>query len=180
MSYLIYQILKLKEFLMAAGLTGLVMMTVFLLWAVRPKKGVIHYKGQGFFFQQGMGDILYLNSAALQLIFAVSSLVGRVSIDRVHIVLLAAICLMKAAAKPRIVWIAADTGYSVLLVILLLVNNMLAGFIWQTRADMWARMMYYLLCIFILEFAVYYFFKQLQNLLKKKLSQTQRESNIRG
>lgn len=171
MNYLIYQILKLKEFLIASGITGLVLMVVFLLWAVRPKRGLMWYGGQAFFFRQGVRDILYLSGAGLQLIFAVSSLLGKVSIDRIHIVLLAAIGFLKLLVHPQIIWTIADIGYSMLLLVLLLVNNMLAGFIWQTRADMWARTMYYLLCIFIMEFAVYYFFKQLQNLLRKDSKQ---------
>ena len=180
MNYLIYQILKLREFLLASGLAGMIMMILFLLWAVRPKKGIVQYGGQGLFFGQRMRDILYINGAALQLIFALSSLVGKVSIDRIHMVLLAAVCLLKLLAKPQILWMIADAGYSMLLLALLLVGNMLDGFIWQTRADMWARMMYYLLCIFIAEFSVYYFFKQLQNLLNKQQRQRQKESDIRG
>lgn len=180
MSYLIYQILKLKEFLLASGLAGMVMMILFLLWAVRPKRGIAQYGGQGFFFGQGLRDILYVNGAVLQLIFVLSSLLGKVSVDRVHIVLLAALCLLKLLAKPQIIWMIADAGYSVLLLLLLLVSSMLDGFIWQSSADIWARMMYYLLCIFIAELSIYYFFKQLQNLLTKQSGKKRKESDIRG
>lgn len=179
MSYLIYQILKLKEFLITVCLAGLVMMIVFLLWAVRPKRGIVQYGWQAFFFRQGGRDILYLNGVVMQLIFAVTSVIGKVSIDRIHIVLLAAICLLKFVSKPQVFWAAADICYSGLLFLLLLVNNMLAGFIWQTRTDQWARTMYLLLCIFIVELAVYYFFKQLQHLLEKKERQKRRKSYVR-
>lgn len=179
MSYLIYQILKLREFLIAGCLSGLVMMIVFLLWAVRPKRGIAQYGWQAFFFQRDVRDILYLNGAVMQLIFAVTSVAGKVSIDRIHIVLLVVVCLFKFLMKPQILWTAVDMGYSGLLLLLLLVNNMLAGFIWQTRTDRWARTMYFLLCIFIVELAVYYFFKQLQHLLEKTEKRERRKQNVR-
>lgn len=179
MNYLIYQILKIKEFLMAGCLVSLVMMIVFLLWAVRPKRGISQYGWQAFFFRQGFKNMLYLNGCILQLLFAVTSVVWGVSMNQIHMVLLAAISVLKLLARPNLFWAAADAGYGGLLFVLLLVSNMLSGFIWQSRTDVWARVMYYLLSVFIIELAVYYFFKQLQHLLEERWNRIRRKSDVR-
>ena len=43
MGMLTYQILKLKEFILTAGVMGLFLMLAFLVMAVRPKRGMAHY-----------------------------------------------------------------------------------------------------------------------------------------
>lgn len=168
MSYLIYQILKLKEFLMASGAAGIVMMTGFLLLAARPKKGMKQYGWQAMFFALNVRDIWYLAVISLQLLFAWSSVAGQVSIERIHIMVLAALCLMKILLRPGVVRAVTDMGCTGLLAAMLLVDNLLAGFIKQAGRDWWIRAMHVLLCVFIAEFALYYFFRGVQQLLRAK------------
>lgn len=168
MSYLIYQILKLKEFLMAAGVAGIVMMTGFLLLAARPKKGMKQYGWQAMFFSLNVRDIWYLAVIVMQLLFAWSSVAWQVTIERIHITVLAALCLMKILLCPGLVSAVTDMGSAVLLAAMLLVDNLLTGFMKQAGRDWWIGAMHILLCVFIAEFALYYFFRGVQQLLRAK------------
>lgn len=168
MSYLIYQTAKLKEFIVASGIAGVIIMTGFLLMAVRPKRGMRQYGWQALFFSMGIRDIGYMAVITLQFLFAFSSVAGQVSIDRIHVVLAAALCILRILLKPGMVGIFTDMGSTALILIMLLADNLLAGFLKQTVRDWGIRGMHMLLCIFIVEFAMYYFFRGLWQLLKAK------------
>lgn len=164
MSYLVYQILKMKDFLIWAGLAGLVLMIVFLLWAVRPKRGPSHYGAQAFFFRRRAWDIVYLNGTILQLLFVLSSVFGQVTIERVHLYLAASFCIIKLMGKPAWVPVLWDVGYTIFMPAVLLVCNLFAGFMGQTGTDFWILSMYGLLNLFSIELSVYYFLKCIQHM----------------
>ena len=168
MSYLIYQIVKLEAFLIAAGLAGIVMVTGFLLLAVRPKRGIKQYGWQALFFSMGLRDIWYMAVLVLQLLFAWSSVAAQVSIDRIHVVLLAVLCVLKILLRPGLASAFTDVGSNVLMIVMLLADNLLAGFMKQAVRDWGIRGMHILLCVFIVEFALYCFFRGLWQLLKAK------------
>lgn len=168
MSYLVYQILKLDAFLIGAGLTGAAMMVVFLLWAVRPKRGPAQYRKQAFFYGLTAADVAYLSAAALQAVFAASAVLGQVQIERIHLYTVAALWLVRTGAKPVPVPALVDAAYSVLMTVVLLVCNLLAGFMGQTGGDLWIWSMYGLLNLFVIELALYYFLYSLRPLLRER------------
>lgn len=168
MSYLIYQTAKLKEFMAASGMAGIIIMTGFLLMAVRPKRGMKQYGWQALFFSMSIRDIWYMAVIILQFLFAFSSVAAQVSIDRIHVVLAVVLCILRIILKPGIAGILTDMGSAALILIMLLADNLLAGFLKQSVRDWGIRGMHMLLCIFIVEFALYYFFRGLWQLLKAK------------
>lgn len=165
MGMLTYQILKLKEFILTAGVMGLFLMLAFLVMAVRPKRGMAHYGFQAFFLNRSRKETLYLSASFLQLAFAVSCLVCRTELATAHLAAAGALCLIKAAALPSAVSILSDILYSVFLVLALLASGLLDGFLRQTSGDPWLLAVYWLLQIFILEYAVYECAHSLQVLL---------------
>jgi len=166
MSYLIYQVLKLKEFLLAAGVSGILMMAAFLFAAARPKQGMKEYGWQALFFSVKGKDMVYLAVLMLQVLFAVSAVLGQVTVERIHLLVLAALCLLRILLLPGAVSAVADAGSAVLTAAMLMADNLLAGFLRQAGRDWWITVMHVFLCIFIVEFALYSFFRGLQRLLQ--------------
>lgn len=155
MSMLTYQILKLKEFILTAGIMGVFLMLAFLVMAVRPKRGMAHYGVQAFFLNRSNKEILYLSASFLQLAFAVSCLICRNELSTAHLMAAGLLCVLKAAAVPSVVSVLSDILYSVFLVLALLASNLLHGFLQQSAGDAWLLVIYWLIQIFILEYAVY-------------------------
>ncbi|MCD8078468.1 MAG: hypothetical protein LUE63_08890 [Lachnospiraceae bacterium] len=168
MSYLIYQILKLRAFLLGTGVAGLLLMIVFLIWAVRPKRGPMHYGLQSFFFHLTLRDTVYLSSTLLQLLFALSMVTSRATVERIHLYMIVGFCLVKFVTRPGIPSLALDAVYSVLLTVLLLVCNLFGGFLNQSEADLILVCMYGLLMLLTVEFSIWYFVRCLRVLTKER------------
>ncbi|MCD7807493.1 MAG: hypothetical protein LUH19_09190 [Lachnospiraceae bacterium] len=164
MSYFIYQILKLKDFLAWSGVVGLLFLIVSLVWAVRPKRGPLHYGPQAFFFRRSVRETLYLAGTILQLTFVVSSVAGQVTIERIHLYLAVALWLEVTVAKPGVKSSLANAAYLDFAVVVLLICNLFAGFLNTIAADIWLRLMYVLLNVFALELAFYNFFRCIQSM----------------
>ncbi len=166
MSYVIYQVLKLKEFLLLTGISGIAMMAVFLFAAARPKSGMKDYRWQALFFTLRGKDVWYLSVLVLQALFALSAVLGQVTVERIHLLVLAALCILRILLLPGVVSAAADAGSAALTAVMLMADNLLAGFLRQAGRDWWITVMHVLLCMFIVEFALYSFFRGLQRLLQ--------------
>ena len=167
MSFLTYQVLALKEFILTAGIMAAVLMVLFLAMAVRPKRGAAHYGIQALFFRQTWKESAYLAADVLQLAFAVSCLVCRTELQTVHILTAGALCLVKLAALPHALSFLSDLLYTAFLILTLLASSLLRGFMGQASFDPWLMAVYWMLQIFILEYAVYDFLHSFQMLLGK-------------
>lgn len=168
MSYLFYQILLVKEFIIGTGIAGIVMMVGFLLLAVRGKRGFKHYGLQALFFRRNGGEMLFLSCAVLQFVMVVSCVLCGVSLERIHLLILALLCLVRFLAVPELGILFGDMLHMVLLTVALLAGNLLSGYIRQSSQDVWFLTMYWLLNIFIVEYAVYYFMRSIQLLAGEK------------
>lgn len=168
MGFLSYQVLALKEFILTAGIMGAVLMVLFLTLAVRPKHGAADYGIQAMFFRQTQKESLYLAADALQLAFAVSCLVCRTELQTVHILAACGLCLVKLAALPHMISFLTDLLYTVFLILTLMASSLLRGFMAQASFDPWLMAVYWMLQIFILEYALYDFLHSFQVLLGRE------------
>lgn len=168
MSYLFYQVLLVKEFIIGAGAAGVCMTVGFLLLAARGKRGFKHYGVQALFFRRNTGEMLFLSCAVLQFVMVISCIVCRVPLERIHLLILAALCAVRFLAAPEAGIFWGDMLHMGLLVIALLAGNLLDGYIRQSSQDIWFLLMYWFLNIFIAEYAVYYFIRSIQLLAGEK------------
>ena len=168
MSFLIYQIVKLKSFIITASVLGILLMLTGLVLAVRPKRGLGDYGMQAFFLHRDYKECLYLSCTLLQLAFAVSCLVSGTELSTIHLLLIGALCIGKAAAFPSPISFVTDVLYSVFLVFVLLASNLLHGYLQQISGDAGLLVVYWLLKIFILEYALYDSLHSVQVMLGRK------------
>ena len=155
MSFLIYQILQLKEFMLTACILGAFTMLFFLVLAARPKRGPADYGIQAFFLHRTWRETVYMSCSILQGAFALSCLVCRTQLSTAHLLLAGSLCVVKAVMLPNAVSFLTDVLYTSFLIAALLAANLLAGFMQQVSSDIWLRAVYWLLQIFILEYALY-------------------------
>lgn len=162
MSWLFYQILLVKEFIIETGIAGCVLMTGFLLLAVRGKRGFRHYGIQAFFFHRNVGEMLFLSCAILQLMMVLSCVLCGVTLERIHLLILAVLCVIRFLSVPELGILTGDILHTGLLITAMLAGNMLNGYLRQSSHDIWFSLMYWFLNIFIIEYAVYYFMRSIQ------------------
>jgi len=168
MSYLFYQVLLVKEFMIGTGIAGIMMMIGALLLAVRGKRGFKHYGIQALFFRRNAGEMLFLSCAVLQFVMVISCIVCKVPLERIHLLILAVLCVIRFMTVPEAGVLFGDMLHMGLLVIALFAGNLLDGYIQQSSKDVWFMMMYWLLNIFIAEYAIYYFMRSVQLLAGEK------------
>lgn len=168
MSFLSYQVLALKEFILTAGIMGAVLTVLFLALAVRPKHGAAHYGIQAMFFRQTWKETLYLAADVLQLAFAASCLLCRTELQTAHILAAGTLCLIKLAVLPHLISFLTDALYTAFLILTLLASSLLRGFMGQASFDPWLMAVYWMLQVFILEYALYDFLHSFQVLLGRE------------
>ena len=173
MSFLSYQILQLKDFILCSLGLGFVLMLSFLVMAVRPKRGPAQYGIQAFFLNRSNKECIYLSCSFLQLSFAVSCLICRTELTSAHLMLAGALCVVKLCMLPSLLSFAADALYSVFLVFSLLAAGLLEGYLQQGAFDAGLLAVNLLLRIFILEYAVYDMLHSIQVMLGKETIFTQ-------
>ena len=165
-NYLLYPVLELKGFILFSMGT-LVFLTVCSLFIMgRKKDGIGDFGWQALLFGLNRRDIFRVALGISQVCFVFSSIVFKVPMGIVQIAALAVLCLVRGLLELSLAGFAGEILYGLMMGTALFVENLLRDYMEETGAELYIGLIWGLLCLFVLQYGIYYLMKGLERILR--------------
>lgn len=166
-NYLLYPVLELKGFILFS-LGVLVFLTILSLWIMgRRKYGMRDFGWQALFFCLNGRELWEVALGISQVSFVFSSICFKVPMGIVQIAALAVLCVGKGILDLSLTGAAREALYGLMMGAALMVENLLRDYMDETGAELYIGLIWGLLCLFALQYSIYYFMKCLERILRK-------------
>lgn len=112
----------------------------------------------GWFLNRSDREVLFWSASLLQFLFVLSGVVGGTVIELPHLFLLLILVLVKTVSVLRPLYLIRDGINSILICMALMVCNILAGYLKETRFNSYVVVVLVLLDLFLVLYQGYFLF----------------------
>ncbi|MCI8382580.1 MAG: hypothetical protein HFI07_12475 [Lachnospiraceae bacterium] len=166
-NYFLYPVLELQSFILLS--VGCLFLGTFLCFYFmgRKKKGIRDFTSQAVFFVLSGREQLWFTLHISQICFIAAVVFFRAPAQLIQIMVLGAFCLGRGILEFAPGSLIRELVYGVLMGTALGVCNLLKDYMRETGVEFYIALIWGLLCLFILQYSVYYFLKSLERMLQR-------------
>ena len=157
-------ILSIKYFIVGSVLAALAMSVLLLTIGSRRKKGLAVYGWQALFFNMSLTDCMLLSTLISQLLFVVTGALGNTRITPVTGVVFAVLAAAGCILERRASGFAEQAVFTAMALAAMTAGNLLRDFMADTGFSIYMLVVYVLLIIFEIQYALYHLVKGLERL----------------
>lgn len=166
-NYLLYPVLELKGFILFS-MGALFFLTVCSLFIMgRKKDGIGNFGWQALFFSLNRREIFRAALGISQVCFVFSIILFKVPMGIVQIAALGVLCLTRGLLELSLTGFAGEILYGLMMGVALFVENLLRDYMEETGTDLYIGLIWGLLCLFVLQYSIYYLIKGLERILRR-------------
>lgn len=166
-NYLLYPVLELQGFIIVS-IAALFFATLLVFYFMgRRKSGIKDFGIQALFLGLKKRERLLLALHISQLCFIFSAVFFHPPAEFVQIVALVFLCLLRGLLEFSPAGILREALYGVMVGTAVAVSNLLRDYMKETGVEFYMATIWGLLCLFILQYSVYYFLKSLERMLQR-------------
>lgn len=166
-NYVLYPVLELQSFIIVS-IVVLALFTLLTFYFMgRKKSGIKDFGMQALFFGLKRREQLLLVLHISQLCFVGSVLFFRPPAEAVQLVVLAFLCLLRGILEISPAGLLREVLYGGMMGTAMAVSNLLRDYMRETGVEFYMAVIWGLLCLFILQYSVYYFLKSLERMLQR-------------
>lgn len=178
-NYLLYPVLELKGFILLCVGALFILTFLSLYFMGRKKSGMGDFGWQALFFCMTGRELVWLTLGISQICFVFSIIFFAVPMGLVQITALTLLCVLRGVLELSAVGLAGEILYGLMTGAALFVENLLRDYMAETGVEIYIGLIWGLLCLFVLQYSIYYFIKSLERILlrhekaRKKWSQNE-------
>lgn len=166
-NYILQPVLELKAFIITAAVAAVMLTGALLLVLERRKSGLGSFGLQALFLNRKPLELCFLSLGFLELVYVAAMIAYPVSMGREELVLLAALCVLRAAAGLSVSEIAAEAAYGVLTAAALTAGSLLHDYMADTGTDWYVMTVRILLLVFLVQYSLYHLIKGVERMLRR-------------
>lgn len=166
-NYFLYPVLELKGFILFC--IGALFFLTFLSLAFmgRKKSGIGDFGWQALFFCMTGRELVFLALGVSQICLVFSIIFFAVPMGIVQITALVFLCVTRGILEFSATGFAGELIYGGMTGAALFVENLLRDYMEETGVELYIGLIWGLLCLFVLQYGIYYFIKSLERMLLK-------------
>lgn len=166
-NYFLYPVLELQNFIiLSLGVLFLCTLVSFYFMGKR-KKGLKDFGMQALFLGLNKREILLIALHLTQICFVFSVALFRPPAEAVQIAVFGIFCILRGLLEFSLVGIGRELVYGAMMGTALAVGSLLRDYMEETGVEFYMAFIWALLCLFILQYSVYYFLKSLERMLQR-------------
>ncbi|MFR5600865.1 MAG: hypothetical protein ACLTKI_00210 [Lachnospiraceae bacterium] len=134
-----------------------------VLWVTRRFSWNTGVRGlYGYLIHRSNRELVFLSAACLQMTFILSAVLFGTTMELAHLILLAGLALAKLLSDRRVRVLGRDLVNSGLIFAALMVENILLGYLKETRFNLFVVVIMVLLGVLLLLYGGYFFLKDVE------------------
>jgi len=166
-NYILYPVLELRDYILAT-LAVLVALTLYVLFLMgRRRRGLGSFGWQGVFVGRTRRELMSMAIGISEMTFVVSMLLSQRSVGIVHLAALFVLCLSRGLLSLSPQALFGELVFGGLTAGGLMAANLLSDYISSAGTDWYMALVWGFLCLFLLQYSVYYFIKSLERMLRQ-------------
>ena len=157
-------ILSVKYYILGTMLLGLLLSLLLLTLGARRKKGLAVYGWQALFFNLSVKDCLLLSLLLSQLVFAAGGALGNLKVTPLTGTLFAVLALAACVLERKLAGAVEQLVFTVMALAAMTAGNLLRDFMADTGLSLYMAIVYALLLVFEVQYALYHLVKGLERM----------------
>ncbi len=166
-NYILYPIVELKGFIIFS-IVALVMLTFLTLFFMgKKKKGMKDFGWQALFLGRSRRELFLVCLGISQVCLVFSIIFFGESLGTVQITALLVLCILRGILGLSVTGFFGELVYGGLMGAALGIETLLLDYMRETGAELYIGLIWGLLTLFILQYSIYYFVRNLERMLLK-------------
>lgn len=166
-NYFLYPVLELQSFILL-GVGSLFLSALFCFYFMgKKKKGIREFAPQAVFFVLSGREQFLFTLHISQICFVAAAVFFRAPAQIIQIAALGIFCAARGLLELTPGSLIREAVYGAMMGTALAVCSLLRDYMRETGVEIYIALIWGLLCLFILQYSVYYFLKSLERMLQR-------------